>query len=70
MLQNPQQAFPLLPGQIMDLLPSGNTGQFNDHRDQLLGQQIVQSVLEIVVGIFGKIRQQPLVQLLLIQRGF
>ena len=68
MLQNPQQALPLLPGQVMDLLPSGDTGQLNDHRDQLLGQQIVQTVLEIMVGVFGKIRQQPLVQLLLIQR--
>ena len=70
MLQNPQQALPLLPGQVMDLLPSGDAGQLNDHRDQLLRQQIIQSVLEIVVGVFGKIRQQPLVQLLLIQRGF
>ena len=52
----------------MDLLPSGDAGQLNDHRDQLLRQQIIQSVLEIVVGVFGKIRQQPLVQLLLIQR--
>ena len=34
----------------------------------LLGQQIGQAVLEIVVGVFSKIRQQPLVQLLLIQR--
>ena len=68
MLQTPQQALPLFPGQVVDLLPSGNTGQLDDHRDQLLGQQIVQSVLEIVVGVFGKIRQQPLVQLLLIQR--
>ena len=57
MLQNPQQALPLLPGQVMDLLPSGDAGQLNDHRDQLLRQQIIQPVLEIVVGVFGEIRQ-------------
>ena len=51
----------------MPLLPPRDAGQLHHHRDQLLGQQVVQGVLEIVVGILGEVRQQPFVQLLVIQ---
>ena len=70
MLENAQQALPLFTGQVVYLLPSRNFRQLYHHRDQLLGQKIVQRILEIVVCVFAEVRQQPFVQLLLIQSRF
>ena len=70
MLENAQQALPLFTGQVVYLLPSRNFRQLYHHRDQLLGQKIVQRILEIVVCVFAEVRQQPFIQLLLIQSRF
>ncbi|CAN4003011.1 Sorbitol dehydrogenase, partial [Dysosmobacter welbionis] len=55
--------------QVMDLLMGRDARPLHCHRNQLLGQQIVQRVAEVVVGVLLKVPQQPLVQGLLIQGG-
>ena len=69
MLQQLEKPPALVLGQVVDLLVRRDLRQFHHHGDQLLGQQIVQCVAEVTVGVFGEIRQQPLIQLLFIQCG-
>ena len=67
MLEALDQFPPLLSRQVMDLLMGRDARPLHCHRNQLLGQQIVQRVAEVVVGVLLKVPQQPLVQGLLIQ---
>ena len=69
MLQHLEKPPPLLLCQVVDLLMGRYLRPFHHHRDEFLGQQVVQSVAEVTVGIFCKIGKQPFVELLLVQCG-
>ena len=57
------------PRHVVDLLMGRDLRPLHHGRDQLLGQQTVQGIAEIVVGVFLEVPQEPPVQGLIVQGG-
>ena len=68
-LENGQQRLAPLPGDVVDLLLRRDAGELDDHGDELLRQEVIQSVAEVVVEVLLEVREEALVQLGLVQGG-